>query len=831
MAQQNTGTITGVVTDAADAVVPGATVSMTSLDQGITKTGRANDRGIYKFDFVNAGRYEVSASHSGFKKIVETNLALTVGQTMRVDLKLEVGETSQSVEVESRTQNLQLDTSQVSQVITGSQVADLPLNGRNFNDLIGLNAGVTDGGQRASNSGYNLNGSRTDQNMFLIDGQTNANMQNNLLLKPALESIEEFQIQTATFSAEYGRTGGGIVSLQLKSGTNRFHGSLFEFLRNDKFDANNFFDNQVPLSAGKTKASRSPLKRNQFGGSVGGPVIKNKLFFFFDYQGTREVLGKSTIQSVPTLLERQGDFSKTLAPGQTIFQNALVKSTYPGCDMGNIATCQKIPTAFLDPVAVKLANFYPLPNLPGTLIPGQGTINNFSTSGSGKNNADQFDVKLDYQISTKDSLSGHYNRAKNDSFTPAAFDNLGPCISCGVVLDLLAGSPQGTTQGAGITETHLFSPATVNQFRIGVTRSTSFFQTSDGGQNLAEQIGLKNVNVSPLTTGLPWFDLVPSPSWIGTSPFTPAIGGYSDWQVSDTLSYLKGRHGLKVGYEMHRRSNNGSGNFFGKGAYIFTSIFTGIPFADFLSGRPIVIQQDLTPGTTGLRGQDYGMFIQDDFKVTHRLTLNIGLRYDIFPGFYEQYDRISNLDPIKGVVSLAGKNGAPRQFVNTDLKDFAPRFGFAYALNSRGTMVVRGGYGISYSNSNNMVSYAGLNPPYTEAFNLTNLSNTTFDAIYKIADGLPTQLILDPAHYDVNKPAGTFRQIDPNARAPYTQSFSLNIQRTLPGNVVAELGYVGTKGTRLPGENEGDPAPPGDPKPVQQRRIYNATIPNVTGTT
>ena len=820
--QENTGSVTGVVADSADAVVPAAAVSLTGVDQGITKTVRTNERGIYKFDFVTAGHYEVSVVHPGFKKIVERNLVLAVGQTMRVDLRLEVGETTQSLEVVSQTQNLQLESSQVSQVISGTQVADLPLNGRNFNDLIGLNAGVTDGGQRASNSGYNLNGSRTDQNMFLIDGQTNANMQNNLLLKPALESIGEFQIQTATFSAEYGRTGGGIVSLQLKSGTNQFHGSLFEFLRNDKLDANNFFDNEVPLAAGQTKASRAPLKRNQFGGSVGGPVIKDKLFFFFDYQGTREVVSHSTIQSVPTPLERLGDFSKTLMPNQILYQNSLVGSTFTG---------QTIPISQLDPVAVKLANLYPLPNLPGTLIPGQGTINNFSTSASGSDNGDQFDIKLDYQISNKDSVSGHYNRGKDTTVTPAAFGKLGPCVGCGVVLDLLAGSPQATTQGAGITETHLFSAAMVNQFRVGVTRLHSFFQTSDGGQNLAEQIGLKNVNVSPLTTGLPWFDFSPSPSWIGTSPFTPEVEGYSDWQVSDAFSYLKGRHGLKFGYEMHRRADNGSGNFFGKGAYIFVPFFTGNAFADFMTGRPLVIEQDLTPGTTGLRGQDYGMFIQDDFKVTHRLTLNIGLRYDIFPGFYEEYNRISNLNPLTGTVALAGLNGAPRQFVNTNFKNFGPRFGFAYALNAAGTMVIRGGYGISYSNSNNMTSYAGLNPPYTKAFNLTNLSGTTADAIYKIADGLPTQLAVDPAHYDPTKPAGTFRQIDPNSPTPYTQSFSLNIQRLLPGNIVAEVGFVGTKGTHLPGEIQGDPTPPGDPKTVQQRTIYYATIPNVTGIT
>ncbi len=831
LAQDNTGSITGTVTDAKDALIPAASVTVTHVEQGISRTARTNDRGIYVFRFLPVGRYEVSASNAGFKRSVRKDLMLTVGQTMSVDLKLEVGDLAQAVEVESSaSQALQLETSQVSQVINSKQVSDLPLNGRNFADLITLNAGVTNGGQRMSNSGYNLNGSRTDQNMFLIDGHSNADMNNNLLLSPSLESIEEFQIQTGTFSAEYGRTGGGVVSLQLKSGTNRLHGSLFEFLRNDKLDANRFFENQVPLAAGQTKAPRAPLKRNQFGGSVGGPIVKDKLFYFFDYQGTREVVGRTTIQSVPTLLERQGDFSQTLAPGQGLFRNALLGTRYPGCDPANIASCRKIPQEFLDPVAVKLANLYPLPNQPGKFVPGQGTLNNFTTSASNKNNQDQFDIKLDYQLSTKDSISGHYSHSHSDSVTAAAYGQVGPCVGCGVVLDLLAGSPTGTSRSAGINETHTFSPSIVNQFRVGVGRSSSFFQTSDGGQNLADQIGIKNVNVSPLTTGLPWFFFSPSPSWIGTSPFTPAIGGYTDWQVSDSVSVLRGRHRMKAGFEMHRRANNGSGNFFGKGEYVFTPIFTGNAFADFMSGRPIVIAQDLTPGTVGHRGQEYGFFFQDDIKVSSRLTLNVGLRYDLFPGYTEVYDRLSNLDTTKGIVLLAGKNTS-RNFVNTDLRDFGPRFGFAYAVDTKRTLVVHGGYGLSYANSNNVVNYAGLNPPYTRAFSQTNLSFTTFDAQYRIQDGLPTELVVPPDRYDVTKPSGSFRQIDPNARMPYTQTFSFNIQKALRGDLVAEIGYVGSKGTRLPGEVEGNPTPPGDPKTTDQRRIYHDLLPNVGGIT
>src|SRR6185312_10329142 len=494
--------------------------------------------------FLPPGHYEVSAIQTGFKKMVKTNLILTIGQTMRVDVTLELGDVNQSVSVsDTASQMLKTESSEVSQVINTSQVAALHLNGRNFDDLIPLNAGVTTGMQRESNGGYNINGSRSDSNLFMVEGQDNVDINNNLLIRPPIDSIQEFQIQTASFSAEYGRTGGGIVSVQLKSGSNHFHGSLFEFLRNDKLDANNFFANDVPIQPGQTHAQRLPLRRNQFGGTIGGPIIRDKTFFFFDYQGTRQVEGGTTTQSVPTLLERQGNFSHTLAPGATLYENSLLKTVFPD---------QTIPASALDPAAVKLANLYPLPNTPGTFIPGQGTINNYTASGVSSNDSNQFDIKPDHYFSNSDTLSGHYTFAQGSQVIPAAFGGgtVGPCIGCGVVLDLLAGAPKSRGQIGGITETHSFNPSTVNEFRIGVTRNWSFYQTSDGGKNLSDQLGIANVNVSPFTTGLPWFDFSPSPSWIGTSPFTPALGGFTDWEESDNLSMLRGRHSIKIGFDM-----------------------------------------------------------------------------------------------------------------------------------------------------------------------------------------------------------------------------------------------------------------------------------------
>ncbi len=440
--QVSTGTITGTVTDSSGAALSGTVVTVTQVAQNVSRTLLTNTYGIYEAKFLPVGGYQVSAEHAGFKKSVQQGLDLTVGQVMRVDFALSVGTTQETVRVTAdATQAIETETSEVGQIINGKQVEDLPLNGRNFTDLIALTAGVGAGAQGQSNSGFNFNGSRSDQNMFLIDGTDDVDLNNNLLLNPTLDSIQEFQVLSGTYSAEYGRSAGGIVTVKLKSGTNQFHGSLFEFVRNDVFDANGFFNNQLPPTTGN-KAPREPLSRNQYGGSLGGPIRKNKTFFFTDYQGYRQTQGGTSILSVPTALERQGDFTQTLAPGQIIYQNALLGQTYPGCNPSSFTpACQIIPSTSIDPVVSKMMAFYPLPNVAGTFIPGQGTINNYIAAGKTTDNYNQFDVKIDHQISATDSLSGHYSFFQSKEVIPAAFDGglVGPCLGCGIVDDFLAG--------------------------------------------------------------------------------------------------------------------------------------------------------------------------------------------------------------------------------------------------------------------------------------------------------------------------------------------------------------------------------------------------------
>ena len=822
-AQVGSGTITGNVLDESESAIPGATVRVTHLDRDITWNGETNEIGIFEVNYLPVGPYRAEASLDGFKTAIKTDLTLTVNQTMRVDFTLEVGDVQQRVEVRAdATQALRLDTSEIGQVINHQQVADLPLNGRNFEDLIPLNAGITNGMQNASNSGYNINGSRSDNNMFLVEGVDNLNRDNNLNVRPPIDAIEEFQVLTSTFSAEYGRTAGGVITVQLKSGTNALHGSVFEFIRNGVFDANGFFENQVQPEPGQSTAPRTPLRRNQFGGTLGGPIVKNKTFFFVDYQGLRDDTGGTTILSVPTQLERQGDFSETLPEGGVLFQNALIGTPY-----GNN---NRIPASAIDAPAVAIAAYYPEPNQQGNFIPGQGTLNNFAISGTRSTDSDQFDVKLDHQFSESDSISGHYNFYDATNFIPAAFGGgtAGPCIDCGVVLDLLAGANTPRSQNAGITEVHTFSPKTINELRLGFNRSAYFYETSDGGNNLADEAGIDNVNLDDLTTGLPWFLFAPGPSWVGTSPFTPNIGGYSTFQLTESLSHLRGKHSFKFGFDLRRRQDNGAGNFFGKGSYIMTGFWTGNSFADFMSGRAIVIQQDLTLGTRGTRIADYGFYVQDDYKVTRNLTLNLGLRYDLYPAHTEVNNRMSMLDIPNGRVLFAGVD-TPPAFVRTDKNNISPRFGFAYAITAN--TAIRGGYGISHFNPSDQIGQAGLNPPFTRHFEHTNLSFVTFGAEFKFSDGLPIHLIPTLDNFDKANPAGSYRQVDRDARIPYTQYGSVNIQQALPGEMVLDVGYVTTKGTKLPGQIELNPSPPGDPTTTGLRRRHADTLPNVGGGT
>ena len=400
-------------------------------------------------------------------------------------------------------------------------------------------------------------------------------------------------------------------------------------------------------------------------------------------------------------------------------------------------------------------------------------------------------------------------------------------------------TPVAAPRMPGVNYIHTFNPTTVNEFRAGLSRYFVSYASSDHGKNLTDEYGISNVNVNKETTGLPWLDFyATSPSWTGTSAAEPYLTGYTVYQFADNLSHVQGKHSIKVGADIRRRMNNGVSNYFGKGVYFFEPVFTTNAFGNFLTGRALNIQQYLTPGTVGYRALDYGFYVQDDIKITPRLTLNVGMRYELFPGYVEAHNRMSNLDPATGIVELAGVNGAPRHFVPNDYRDFSPRFGFAWMPFANGKTVVRGGYGISYFNSGNFTSLSGLNPPYTEAFTVplnacvsASCPYGFLDAQYKLSDGLPVQLRATPATFNIKDPIGTWRQQDPRERTPYTQYWSFGIQRALFWDTVLDVSYVGERGVKLPGKNEGNPTPAGDPSTTTQRELHYATIPNVSSIT
>ena len=834
-AQVASGTITGVVSDPSGAVVPAANVIITHVEQGVDYTVNTSNEGVYIRRFLPVGTYTVTVETPGFKKEMKTGLVLTLGQTMSVDLHLMVGAESQTVEVRANvTQLLKPGSSEVGQIINHQQVQDLPLLDRNIAALIPLNAGVLSGMQGESNSGYNYNGSRSDVNMYTLDGVDNINAYSNMQLNPSVDAVEQIQVQTATYSAEFGLSAGGIVQVQLRSGSNRFHGSAWDFLRNDIMDANGYFANQLPLLPGQTEAPKQPLKQNQYGFAVGGPVKKDKIFFFGDWQGTKKRVGGVEGYSVPTAAEIRGDFSQIMSAGTVIYQNQYTGTLFPGsgCNLSSFSSaCQQVPSVDQNSIAQKVLALYPLPNQTGTFTANYGPVNNWMGSGVTQLNANSFDIRTDFIASQKDSLSFHYSYADGASLVPAAWagGKTGPCIECGNSYGLDAGTSTGRAQNIGLNYIRSLSPAVVNSLILGVSRGLSLTQTADGGQDLATQFGMPNVNIDKWTDGLPWFYFYPEPTWAGTSIYEPAAIYNTVFQISDTLSWVRGKHMIKAGAELRLNRTTTVGSAYSRGYFVLSDFYTGNAVSDFLSGDYTELFQQLQIGTRGYRSKQMGMFFQDDIKVTPKLTLNLGVRLDLYPGVTEAYNRLSNLNMNTGQVLLAGLNGAPRSFNKSFYNDWAPRIGFAYSPSSSGKWVFRGGYGISYWDPNGDGAYGASNPPYMSSFSMVNMNTNTYQPLYTLSDGIPQVLQPSVASFNRANPTGSWIVIDPKAPVSYTQSYSFGIERALGWKTVLDVSYVGTKGTHLNGYTIGDPTPPGPISTFYQRAIDYNIIPNVTG--
>ena len=779
-AQQETATIAGTVTDATGAIVPRAVVVVTNVQTGISVRTEATESGTYVVPSLRPGDYSISVESKGFQKTVRTGVTLQVAQVARIDVTLQTGALTEAVEVVAATPLLDTLTSSRGSVIDQKKIVELPLNGRDYNQLALLSPGVLPGTPRLASVNFkgvlNVNGNRTFNNVFLLDGVDNISYSNSFrgenvqLVQPSIEALQEFKIQTNAYSAEFGRSSGAVVNATIKSGTNAVRGSVYEFLRNDHLDANNFFSNAL----GAPKPKR---ERNQFGAAAGGPLVKNRTFWFGDYEGLRDLEGVPRVRQVPTAAEKAGLFSAAVvdpfATGRPEFSR-------------NAQGQWVIPRERWDPVGAAIVALIPDPNVPNSTIYASTPVTDTRT--------DQFDVRLDHQISPTMTLFGRYSFVDTLTFRPAPLPGLGE----GSFNDAF-GDNDMRSQGLAIGLTWTVSPTLVGDIRFGYSAGDYYTTPPNYGVDGPAQIGLKNVPSDPeIMGGVPKVNMQGFDA-VGRHTSTPQFQTPRSWNPRATFSLNRGAHFIKFGGEflhVQTRINDLNATI---GRMNFENRFTNRAVGDLLLGLPS--QLALTSYTVMDQGQDMQFyFVQDDYRISPKLTANVGLRYEYATPPRERDDQFSNFDPATGTMIFASDGDVfDRALIHPDRNNFAPRIGFAYNPISR--WVVRGGYGIFYTHTvrQGREGLLGFNPPYL----VDNLLQTGVTGAAAIASAAPFRLVngypsglLDPTTLS---PTISRRAQDANQRTPYIQQYNVGVQYELMPDVVLDVAYVGNKGTKLNG--------------------------------
>jgi hypothetical protein len=814
IAQSVSGTILGTVTDASGSVMGNAKVTVINEGTGFTRTVTADSNGEYTAPSVPTGHYTVTAEMTGFKGMVLSNVEVGVDQRVRIDLRLEVGAMTESVSVEASAPLLQTSSSELGTTVTNEQIEALPLNGRNFVNLTRTVPGVLRGipgsnidgagslAWRASAS-FSANGQRARDNNFMLDGvDNNETWLQTVVIFPSVDALDEFKMQTSTYSAEYGRSLGGVVNLQIKSGTNRLHGSGFEFHRDDAFDANNFFNNR----AGREKPDFS---QNQFGGTLGGPVFKDKTFFFADYQGHRELQGQTFLSTVPTLAMRAGNFSEV---SRTIY-DPLTGQPFPN---------NTIPADRIDAVARNiLTDLYPEPNTPGTRQANGQTINNYLINPIKERQDNQFDVKVDHNLTSTNRFFTRYSFEKTHRIQPATL----PHGDAGATFG--AGDGNIKAQGLAFNDTQMLGNRWLNEFRFGWS-SVKFFMTSiDYGTNPATAVGLPGINISSVASAMTQLALQNIRN-LGANSNQPLITNQNDFQIFDNVTWLKGKHTVKAGGSLTLRSreilnadtivgnfnfnNNMSSNCAGQPAGCTVNSATGFDVASFMLGFVNTKNRNLfDAGTYTEKRPEYALYLQDDFRVSPKLTLNLGMRWDVYPPWVEIKDRQSNFDISTGRFVVASDNATiqgvevGRYLQTYSKKDVGPRVGFAYDLAGDGKTLVRGGFGVFWNFSPGGTSSSkAQNPPFLQSTSL-NATPTAYGVNLLLKDGLPAPPGVDPNR----APAGGTRSVfDINFRDSYARQWNVNVQRGIGTNYMAEAAYVGSQGRQMVLKVDINQAPP-----------------------
>ncbi len=817
LAQTPTGQITGVISDATGAAVAGAEIDAENTATGIRFTAQTNETGSYSFPSLTPGAYRVTARKEGFNSASRGGIELQVSQVARIDFTLNVGSTKETVEVKATAPLLDSESASLGTTVTTKAVAQLPLNGRNFLQLARLSAGVVEpkqGDRNAAGGSFIANGVRAQLNNFLLDGIDNnskiVDQQNSapVVVQPSVDAVQEFRVETNNYSAEYGYSAGAVVNATIKGGTNQFHGSAFEFVRNDIFDARNYFASPT--------APKPVLRRNQFGLTGGGPIVRNKAFVFGSWERTLERNGITYVTTVPTAAMRAGDLTGLAqvydpATTQAIGNGVYTRQAFAG---------NRIPANRIDPAAAKLLAALPLPTT-------SGLFNNYVVSPVQPVTTNRLDFRHDLNISEKDNLFARFSR-----FT-YAYQYPGPFPAPIIGSTTFQNSDKSTLgYGAGLGETHVFSGRFVNEFRAGYNRIFDVLSPYVKDSSVNSQFGLGGIPAQPGLGGLPQMTIAGFTT-LGEATFLPNSKISETITLQDNVSLILGRHTLKTGfmYRWVRSWYNISSS--ARGTYTFSGGFsqdpqnrsrTGTGIADFLLGIPS--GAGISNFLSGdIRYKYAGAFIQDDWKLTTRLTLNLGLRYEIWTQPIERNDLQANFFLADRKLAFADNKvpaGLPASVVENvpsevDARSLmrtygalAPRLGFAWQ--AAPSFVVRGGAGMFYADAPFLGASGRLpaNPPYA----ISNSYPT---------DNITPIVLLGTGFPPTATTAADFSSVNVSAFAPDMKNgavyhWSFGIQKQVAGFVL-ESNYVGTRGVSLPLTYQANQALAG-PGSVASRRPY-----------
>lgn len=821
--QTITGSITGTVSDPTGAVVPNMKVTATNTGTNLAFNAQSNEAGVYRLLFLPIGTYNLAVEGSGFKKYSAGPFALEVNQVARVDVKLELGDTTQTVEVSGVAPILQTESTSTGDTITSTKLTSVPLNGRNFASLallipgaISTSPGAMNTSARFQGSGSRpqVNGNREQTNNFMLDGvDVNDSIDNRIGYQPNVDALEEVKVVTGNAGGEFGNSGGATVLMSLKSGTNQFHGNAFEFLRNDKLDANGFFAN-------RNRTPRGALRRNIFGGTLGGPIKRDKLFFFMDYEGTEQRTAGPSTASVSPAAWRTGNLSDFL-----IRSNQVVRDPTTGPDLasrtpfaGNLIPAARIT----NPVAKYLfanPDVYPLPNQSGTGVLGVGA--DYLSAARSKLKNHQADVKADWRASDRDNISARWSIGRYESFGSQA-----------ALPVFLTSANVGPTTSATVSWVRNFSARLVNDARIAYTRigidegvpvDWSGKLGADGNQKFGIPGGQFFPGLSAVTLG-------DGLSGIGAGA---AVGLTRDnkYQAVTNFTYQAGTHLVKFGGQMIRFQQNRyyAGNNGALGSFGFNGTYSGITHGDFLLDALATKGRGSVTGKWGHRHWRNALFVQDDWKFLRNFTINVGMRWEYITPIYEVADRQVNIDVYTGALVYPGKNGANRALYKPYKKQFMPRIGFAWTPMDR--TVIRAGYAFStFLEGTGANLRLTLNPPFFIESNVNFDPRTPGTITTGFADVIARGDLTSPKTGAT--PFFQARAWDPNLRPQFTNQFNFTIEHQFTRTTSVTAAYVGQRGTHLIDPHEANNpvagvGPVNTWLPADDRRPLARALPNV----